>query len=111
MWAGYDIVHPLTDEDYRIARENLETLSQKPWNQTQVNPVRARFRYLFDGNEAVSAFYLPINAREDLPGIETYHLDERPIPRAMMKLNAEGDAGHPPGGEPLFWFRAGCAAV
>ena len=89
--GGYDIVNPLTDEDCRIARENLATLAQTPWNRTQVHQERVRFRYLFDGNEAVSAFYLPINTWEDLPGIETHHLDERPIPRAMLKLNSGGD--------------------
>lgn len=91
--GGYDIVYPLTDEDYKIARDNMATLAQNPWNRTHVHPEMSRFRFLFDGNEAASAFYFPINTAENLPGIETHHLDEFPIPRAMLKLTAdEGSA-------------------
>ena len=90
--GGYDIVYPLTDEDYKIARDNLATLAQNPWNRTHVHPEMSRFRFLFDGNEAASAFYFPINTAENLPGIETHHLDELPIPRAMLKLTADEDS-------------------
>jgi len=87
--GGYDIIIPLTTRDRQKAVGNMMTLSQDYWNKTRINPVLQRFRFLFDGNEAVSAFYLPINAEEDLPGVETFHLKERPIPRAMMALREQ----------------------
>ena len=87
--GGYDIVLPLTKKDCELARINLSNLMQDPWAKTQLARTKQRFRNLFDGNEAVSAFYFPINADEDLPGVEIHHLEERPVPRAMLSVNTE----------------------
>lgn len=90
--GGYDIVVPLADKDAGIARKNMADFAQKPWQNTQLSPERSRLRYLFDGNEAISAFYLPINTENDILGMDTYTLDERPLPRELVELRADKES-------------------
>jgi hypothetical protein len=89
--GGYDVVVPLTEKDQHVAQRNLANLSQEPWNKTLLKPEKQRFRFLFDGNEAISAFYLPVNAFDDIPGIEIHHMEERPIPRSVQGLKSSGE--------------------
>jgi len=84
-FGGYDVVRPEILSEHKILVENMRLLSQKPWpveTHTQDIP---RLRYLFDGKEAASAFYLPINAEGNLPGITTHYMEELAIPREMLE--------------------------
>lgn len=90
--GGYEIAIPLTERDAQIARNNLRDLTQRPWLNTQTSEDRRRLRYLFDGYEALSAFYLPINAENDIVGIDTFTLDELPLPRELVELSAAEDS-------------------
>jgi hypothetical protein len=87
--GGYDVVLPLTEDDQSLAQQNMASLTQNAWNRTWLKPEKQRFRFIFDGNEAISGFYLPVNAIEDLPGVETHYLDERPIPRSILGLSSD----------------------
>lgn len=87
--GGYDIVVPLTERDAQISRSNMQNLTQTPWQNNQNYDERRRLRYLFDGNEAISAFYLPINADNSIIGLDTFAMDERPLPRELVELSAK----------------------
>ena len=87
--GGYDIVTPLTDMDKETASYNMISLSQDRWRRSPSAPAAQRLRYLFDGSETISPFYLPFNAEFDLPGIETHYMDDRPIPSEIVNLKAD----------------------
>lgn len=88
--GGYDVVLPRSDSERSIARENMLSLSQALWQDNRPTEVSTRLRFLFDGNEAISAFYLPINVEEDIPGLNTHYLAEQAIPREMMEIANNG---------------------
>ena len=90
--GGYDIAIPLSERDAQIARSNMRDLTQRPWLNTQTLEDRRRLRYLFDGFEALSAFYLPINAENDIVGLDTFTMDELPLPRELVELSAAENA-------------------
>jgi len=90
--GGYEIAIPLTERDAQIARSNLRDLTQRPWLNTQTSEDRRRLRYLFDGYEALSAFYLPINAENDIVGLDTFTMDELPLPRELVELSTAEDS-------------------
>lgn len=86
--GGYDIVVPLTEKFAQVARNNLRDLAQRSWQNTQTLPDRQRLRYLFGGNEAHSAFYLPINTENNIVGLDTFTTNELPLPRELVELSA-----------------------
>jgi hypothetical protein len=90
--GGYDIVIPLSEKEAQIARSNQANLAQSSWQNTQITSTRRRIRWLFDGNEALSAFYLPINSEIDIQGLDTFTLDERPLPRELVDIKAGKDS-------------------
>ena len=87
--GGYDVVIPLTEKEASTARENCAQFLQQPWQMTPLSPDLQRLRFLFDGSEAISAFYLPINTEINLPGIDTFSMDERPLPRELSALRSQ----------------------
>jgi hypothetical protein len=87
--GGYDIVVPLTEKDLEIARDNMANLTQKPWQTSHPSADRNRLRFLFHGNEAICAFYLPINIYSDIPGVDIFIMDQLPLPRELVELQTD----------------------
>lgn len=83
--GGYDISKPMGDAQQSSISNNLATLSQDDW-ETETPTVSNRFRHLFDANEAISSFYFPVNAEDNLPGVELYTLNEQSLPRELVEL-------------------------
>ncbi len=84
-FGGYDVARPQADIEQAILIENMRSLSQRPWPVEGSDQETPRLRYLFDGKEAVSAFYLPLNIEENLPGIATHYMEEQALPREMIE--------------------------
>jgi hypothetical protein len=82
--GGYDVAVPKSDAERAILMKNMHSLSQEPWPAEDAKKEIPRLRYLFDGKEAVSAFYLPINTEENIPGINTHYMEEQALPREMI---------------------------
>lgn len=82
--GGYDVAVPKSDAERAILMKNMHSLSQEPWPTEDAKKEIPRLRYLFDGKEAVSAFYLPINTEENIPGINTHYMEEQALPREMI---------------------------
>ena len=84
--GGYDVVSPVTDQETGVLIKNMQSLSQERWGGTISPSVPQRLRFLFDGNEALTAFHFPINVEEDIPGINTHYLAQQPLPKAFMEV-------------------------
>jgi len=84
--GGYDVIIPRTREEIDVLKHNMRSLSQNIWGDHNIEEEQKRLRFLFDGSEAASAFFLPMNVEEDLPGINTFYFMEKPIPKEMMAI-------------------------
>jgi hypothetical protein len=83
--GGYDVVVPKSETEQSVLMNNMGSLSQNLWPIEDAEKEVPRLRYLFDGKEAVSAFYLPINNEENLPGIRTHYMEEQALPQEMVE--------------------------
>jgi len=90
--GGYDVVVPIKPKDIELCENNMRKLLQHPWRHVPDNKEAKRFRFLFDGNEAISAFYLPINGEQDLPGIDTFIVDSQPVPGELYDHHLKGNS-------------------
>jgi len=84
--GGYDICRPSDETQRNIISENLATLNQVDWEADPADANQQRFRHLFDANEAITGFYFPVNAEDNLPGIELFTLEEHSLPRELVAL-------------------------
>jgi hypothetical protein len=84
--GGYDVVSPASNRETDVLIHNMRSLSQESWGETISPAVPQRLRFLFDGNEALTAFHFPINVEEDIPGINTHYLGQQPLPKAFMEV-------------------------
>lgn len=84
-YGGYDVEVPQSQSEQAILIKNMRSLSQGPWPEGPIGKDSPRLRYLFDGKEAVSAFNLPINIEDNLPGINTHFIEEQALPREMLE--------------------------
>ena len=84
--GGYDICKPNDETQRKVISENLASLKQVDWEADTKHASQQRFRYLFDANEAITGFYFPVNAEDNLPGIELFSLEEHSLPRDLVAL-------------------------
>lgn len=84
--GGYDICKPTTELQQKAISDNLANLNQADWATENPSEEHQRLQYLYDANEAITGFYFPVNAEENLPGIEMFTLEERSLPRELMAL-------------------------
>lgn len=84
--GGYDICKPSTKDQQMVISDNLARLNQVNWEIEEVNADQQRLRYIYDANEAITGFYFPVNAEDNLPGVELFTLEERSLPRELVAL-------------------------
>lgn len=84
--GGYDISKPSTETQQKLISENLANLNQVDWETEGLSVDQQRLRYLYDANEAITGFYFPVNAEDNLPGVELFTLEERSLPRELVAL-------------------------
>jgi hypothetical protein len=84
--GGYDICKPNDEIQRKVICENLATLNQVDWEADPADANQQRFRHLFDANEAITGFYFPVNAEDNLAGIELFTLEEHSLPRDLVAL-------------------------
>jgi hypothetical protein len=87
--GGFDVVYPKNHKELNKARENTHFFLHQPWGINLASPSLNRIRYLVDGHEASSAFRLPVDLGEYLPGLETHRRRLRPLPRSVSKISTE----------------------
>jgi len=84
--GGYDICIPTDEIQRKVVSENLATLNQVDWEVVNLEADQQRLRYLFDANEAITGFYFPVNAEDNMPGVELFTLEEHSLPRELVAL-------------------------
>ena len=89
--GGYDVVKPLTEEDWLVARRNLKQLSQEFWGKGICPDCACRLRFLMDAYEASSAFRFPQETDEGLAGLDVHSRRLRPLPKEVAQIALRKD--------------------
>jgi hypothetical protein len=91
LLGGYEIVTPKTNRERAIVSNNMSTISQDLWGIDGVFTQKQRLQHLVDPTQAACVFYFPLVLDKEIPGIDSCHLKELPIPNAMLKMRQEKD--------------------
>jgi len=81
--GGFESVIPSSEESLAIAKNNLTRMTFDSWIPSKAQEECRRLRYLFDINQAIAPFRLPIPLPDDYPGIETTRYHPLSLPREI----------------------------